>query len=87
MTVSDRSDGDAVREQFLRLKRHATNVKLDALLREAEPATDINDLDAIVAEIVAEVESRRQTRPAHDRGTSKSRSRDLSGFLGRQSPL
>ncbi|MFC9999644.1 hypothetical protein [Nocardia sp. NPDC127526] len=88
MTGHDHGEEDTMRKSFLALKRQLTDVKLDALLREPEPACDINDLDAIVAEVLAGVEGRRQARSAssqHHRapsGAPGARERDLSGAPG-----
>lgn len=87
MTVSDCFGSGSLRERFLALKRQLTDVKLDALLRETEPAADIDDLDAIVAEVVAGVENRRQVQSVRGYGTPTPRSHDLSRSPGQQGPV
>ncbi|GAA3036525.1 hypothetical protein [Actinokineospora globicatena] len=60
MTMPEHEDDAAVRS-IVEMKRSLTELKLDVLLRTSEPGstTDINDMDAIVAEVAAGVEARR----------------------------
>ncbi|WP_158854067.1 hypothetical protein [Saccharothrix deserti] len=54
---------DATVRSIVEVKRALTELKLDALLRadETSPTADIHDIDAIVAEVAAGVDTRRTT--------------------------
>ena len=64
MTTREHEDDAAVRS-IVDLKRHLTELKLEALRRSGDdgPTTDIHDIDAIVEEVETGMRAR-QARPS-----------------------